>query len=618
MENNFTCQVRAILSLSLFSVCACAAGDDRERSRTLVFDGKPMAMITVAPDAPDTVRDAVRDLQAYIEKMSGARLPIEHSGQGPEYRILVGRMPAVEQCVADLDTYDLGHDGIVVKSFPNRLVLTGQSDGSSSRWTGQTDCGTPNAVYYFLETLGCRWYMPGEDGEVVPRKTTIEVPALDVVSKPDFLSRCIGGWAAARVNEKVSEDFQVWTKRNRLGKNRYHEGHSLLGLLNPKEYFESHPEYFSLIDGERQSGYAQACTANPQVVRVVSQNLHNMVKDRPKQGWRSYPVGQNDNSRWCQCERCTVLDGDKMFTYGQIEGARVIGTGSGTYRNIANRYLIFVNEVAQGYERLYPDGLVSYYAYYCLPGFPQVKPRDNVLPVMTHFWDSDASRKMITLWAGISRHLYYYGYVGYKISLPKFGIVDDIRWCHGQKGIGMTFAEDEHSPLNMVTCYLIARAMWDVHTDTNEVLEEFYEKYYGAAGKPMRMFYETFDAATREMTREWDIHAHYPESLTSKVVARCRSYLTQAMGKAPDPVGKRRITSMSKYWRVVELHVTAQNAMARWREATTTAHNKAARTACRDLMNYVRSVSDVFHCPQRIYLAEEWLRDLEKEPEGIQ
>ncbi len=605
---------RGLSTLVAAALVAAATAETEEGvSLVIVSAGKPMATIVVAANASEPVRNAVADLQSYIEKMSGAKLTVEHVAEGPGNRILVGRMAAVEKLIPDLDTYDLGDDGLVIRSFPKTLVLTGQSDGFTTPWTGASDCGTPNAVYGFLESLGCRWYMPGADGEVVPRKATIEVPGIDIVSKPDFLSRVVGGWAAARVSPEVERDFRVWAKRNRLGKNSYHEGHSLTGLLNPKEYFKRKPDCFALVDGKRQSGYAQICTSNPEAVDLVSRNLHQMVAGRPPQGWRSYPVGQNDSSLWCECEQCRALDGDTTFAYDEIDGARVVGTGPGAYRNIANRYLIFVNTVAERFEKSYPDCLITYYGYYCLPGFPEVKPRDNVLPVMTHFWDNERSRKMIDDWAEISKHLYYYGYVGYKFSLPKFGIVEDIRWCHGKKGVGMTFAEDEHSPLNMVTCYLIARAMWDVNVDAPAVLADFYEKYYSVAAAPMRLFFETFDEATRQATREWDIHASYPATLTPARVAECRDHLSAARTAADgQALITRRIEAMSSYWRVVELHVGAQQAIEAWRAGKSAATRQAVHRASNDLIEIVESLRGVCHYPQRIYRAEGWLREVDE------
>ena len=622
-----TCRRLAVLILALCGPVAYLAGCNQGTAITIVDRGAPMATIILSADADAVVADAVKDLQLYIKKMSGAELPTSHSPETPGNLILVGRMPAVDELIPDLDTYDLGHDGIVIKSFPNKLVLTGQSDGFALHhqgYLGRSDCGTPNAVYYFLEQLGCRWYTPGEDGEVIPRKQTIEVPPMDVKSKPAFLSRNVGGSSlrqGAMEGEATAKkwlDFVIWQKRNRMSRNRYHQGHTLWGLMNPKKYFESNPEYFSLREGKRQSGYAELCTSNPDVVRIVTENFRDMLTNWPEQGWRSYPVGQNDSWLWCECEKCEALDGDKKFTYESIQASREVGYAPGTYRNIANRYLIFVNEVAERFAESDPECMVTYYALYNLPGFPEVKPRDNVLPVMCHFHPGEHFKKQVREWAKVSKHLFYYGYGGHRIALPKFGIVEDIRWCHEQKGIGITLTANEHSPVGKLTNYLAAKGMWDVHTDAEAVLAAFYRGYYGAAAEPMGRFYQTFEAATRQAASEWDIHATYPDSLTPQIVADCRDYLAQAIRQAEQPVVKRRVESMARYWRATELHVAAQQAMAIWRRYTlfgnpsmTETLTQDARKACKDIVDYANATADEFHLKRRSNIVKQWLKELE-------
>lgn len=125
------CSSIVLLMLVLSAPAAEGVDAIQAASMTIVEDGKPMAAIVVSPDANEVVKPAVADLQAYIEKISGAKLLIADSPDVPGNLILVGRMPAVDRLIADLDEYDLGHDGIVIRLFPGTLVITGQSDRNS-------------------------------------------------------------------------------------------------------------------------------------------------------------------------------------------------------------------------------------------------------------------------------------------------------------------------------------------------------------------------------------------------------------------------------------------------------------------------------------------------------
>ena len=54
-----------------------------------------------------------------------------------------------------------------------------------SYW-GMDERGSYNAVCGFLRSLGARWYVPGELGEVLPDLPTIPLPTINEVTQPDF------------------------------------------------------------------------------------------------------------------------------------------------------------------------------------------------------------------------------------------------------------------------------------------------------------------------------------------------------------------------------------------------------------------------------------------------
>ena len=614
---------RMIRALFVLPGCAiflaCLGGCGQRPSMTIVEAGKPLATIVVSAQAHDVVKEAAKDLQTYIEKISGAKLPMADSAEGAAGNlILVGRTPAVEKLIPDLDAHDLGHDGYIIRSLPGKLVLTGKSDGRIHEILGplgRTDCGTPNAVYSFLESLGCRWYMPGDDGEVVPRKATIEVPHLDVASKPDVAGRSIGDYASKGLSKPFHTQYVRWLARLRTANNRYYASHTMNHLLSKVQYGASHPEYFALIDGKRQTDWnAQGCTSNPEVVDIVSKGLqHLMTSQGP---WRSYGAGQYDGFGWCQCGPCQEMYGDKTFVYKTRKHARHLGLAPSDepVANVANGYLKFTNAVADRMAKVDPDCLNPYFALYNIPGFPEVKPRDNVIPVMCHlvpddkYWSREVER-----WAAISKQLYYHSYMGYPMDMLKLEIADDIRWCYEHKGLVIGLEQNAHSPINTISLYLAAKAMWDTQIDSKKILAEFYRLYYGAAEEPMRRFYQTFYAATRDMVRDYDCFYAYPDALAGEAGARCRRYIDQALKLADQPVVRRRIESISRYWRVVELQVASQEAMATWRQDKSQANREAARSALQATIDYINSPAAAeFHLRVRIGLLKGGLSELDK------
>jgi hypothetical protein len=240
---------------------------------------------------------------------------------------------------------------------------------------------------------------------------------------------------------------------------------------------------------------------------------------------------------------------------------------------------------------------------YNIPGRPTVRPRDSILPVICHLApENDAWRDEVMHWVKISRHLYYYTYVGYRLDFPRFDIVEDIRWCHDHKGIAMYLEHDAFTPVNMLTMYLGAKALWDADVDTETLLAEFYQRYYGTGADPMRRFYETFHRLTEHANEDYDSAYRYPEALDSETVGQCRELIAAARRRATQPVVERRLDAMQRYWRATELHVAAQEAMARWQGDRTEAHMQATREAYTRAVAYVGDVADEFAMQGRIAL----------------
>lgn len=94
-------------------------------AEAIVRDGRPNAQIVIAPDAIRPVELAAEDLQTYVEKMSGARLPIHSEKQaGMPVTIYVGESEYTEALGIDSDPFK--HGGFHIVSGPDWLALVGR------------------------------------------------------------------------------------------------------------------------------------------------------------------------------------------------------------------------------------------------------------------------------------------------------------------------------------------------------------------------------------------------------------------------------------------------------------------------------------------------------------
>lgn len=125
----------------------------------LVEDGRPRAAIILQADDP-MAQEAGEAIQKYVEKMSGARLPVFAENEEMDVEaavwVHVGQTTEVRQMGLDVPS---GHDpsvredafeeeGYVLRTVGDRLVVAGNNDGPYQ--------GTLYAAYALLERLGCR------------------------------------------------------------------------------------------------------------------------------------------------------------------------------------------------------------------------------------------------------------------------------------------------------------------------------------------------------------------------------------------------------------------------------------------------------------------------------
>ena len=205
--------MRPLLALLLLAPLAALYAADN----AIVQEGRPSAEIVIAEKPARMTRLAAKELQTYVAKISGATLPIVTQRSPGKPAIFVGLSRYTDEL--GLSTKELRHGAFRMASGDDWLALVGpdkdfvpiepwgrkrdrnESARVNKEWdkiTGDTfwntagelyqlynpeldvwqtdDAGTFNAVNEFLRGLGCRWYAPGEIGEVVPRLAIIPLP----------------------------------------------------------------------------------------------------------------------------------------------------------------------------------------------------------------------------------------------------------------------------------------------------------------------------------------------------------------------------------------------------------------------------------------------------------
>ena len=137
--------------------------------------------IEVRPGAAEPVRFAAEELSIYLTRATGTKVEVtEGCGDFLVAAVDDGEVPTA---VAErLSSH--GPEAFAAETAGEQLVLLGNSPRA-----------TVYAVYHFLEKyVGCRWYTPDPEEEIVPEMSAAEVKALIAggiadLEEPDFRVR---------------------------------------------------------------------------------------------------------------------------------------------------------------------------------------------------------------------------------------------------------------------------------------------------------------------------------------------------------------------------------------------------------------------------------------------
>ena len=273
--------------------------------------GKPAEYGIVLPVRPTAQQKfAACELAAWTRRLTGVDLPVcEGKGTLPHGVYLIEPEPQLA----------LGDDGFNLRVVGRDVYVRGGCRG------------IVYGVYEILETYGgIGWFDPVRT--VIPETGVLKVPdSLYDTQKPAFEMRMTDWlWAGDRdwSQPRASQKVDVYVRMRLNGCNnvglpqeaggqqeaaRLVDGsrlcHTFFRLVPPQTYFKDHPEYYSLVDGERRAGESQLCLTNPDVLEIVVSNLVKMIDADPK--GRVYGVSQEDWERFCTCDRCKAVDAEE-------------------------------------------------------------------------------------------------------------------------------------------------------------------------------------------------------------------------------------------------------------------------------------------------------------------
>ena len=448
---------------------------------TLAKGNTALAIIATPPNASPSTLYAGEELQRFLSEITGAKVAVVNNyPNAPENAIVVGEVRGAETLLEGVDVASLGAEGYVIRSDAHRVVIAGNQQR-----------GILYGVYGLLEDhLGCRWFTP--DVSRIPKKPNLTIPPLDervippLEYREPFVSDCQDGDWAAR-NRMNSSAARLEEKHG--GKVTYFGFvHTFEGLVPPDQYYDQHPEYFSLVDGKRLKENSQLCCTNPDVVRLVTEEVRKRMAEHPEA--TVFSVSQNDRQNYCQCEACTSL--------AEAEGSQIAPV------------LSLVNQVAAAVAAEFPDKLIDTLAYQYTRKAPKtMRPAPNVVIRLCSieccfahpFEDCDSEEnqafvKDVEDWSKVCDRLWVWNYdtsfSNYFTPFPNLRVRNDNIRFYADHNVTGIFEQDVyttlHGELSPLSGYLNAKFLWNPDYDEDTAMDEFLDGVYGKAAKPIRKY----------------------------------------------------------------------------------------------------------------------------------
>ena len=503
----------------------------------LVEQGQPRATVVVPAECDDQTRLAAGLLVSYVERSTGAELPVVES-PSPErspqqVTVHVGQDDYVKSLKLAIE--ELDDDGyVIVGPDEGHLVIA-----------GPTPYGTEFGVCEFLERyVGVRWLMPGPNGDDVPRHDSIRAGREEIRGQPAFFSRLFSGLQGSAQT--------TWARRNRMhGRVQFH--HNLHRLIPPETYVKTHPHFYPIRNGKRYfpaddntHGW-QPCFSAEGLVEEAIENICRYFDEHPDAP--SYSLGVIDSSGHCECEDCRAKDtGEDNF----------IGR-----RDVSDRYYEWCNKVAEGVLKKHPDKLFGCLAYSEVAQPPsRVKVHPRIIPYMTYDrmkWVDPELRasgeEMTRRWQAASPMVGWYDYIyGSHYCVPRVWfhhMGDYYRFGH-EHGVRAMYAEAYPHWGEGPKLYISLKLQWDPSQDVDQLLDDWYTRAVGEAGAAdLAAYYALWEDfwTRRILDSAWYTQGgqylafHTPTYLadvTEKDITQSRSLLESVVEKAKTPQQKAR------------------------------------------------------------------------------
>ena len=517
----------------------------------LIQDGASRYVIYHEATAPQSVAQAASELQDYLQRVSGAKLPIVNHPR----REMISLADNVASRQAGFSIATIPWEGFRIVTKDSNVYLIGRDTADGQRTPGGgTSAGTFNAACEFLERFaGVRWLIPGEHGDYVPQRTDLALPHTDFSDAPAMQNRRVP------YTQERRSDVKHWWRHQRLGWSLYlNHSHNWRNTI-PPSHFEKHPEWFPLCAGVRvpPTGRYKLCTTSAGLVRAYADATIDYFDQNPDA--TCYSLSPSDSAGYCECDQCSAL-------YEQDPNGK---------RSVTPAILTFYNDVARLVAKKYPDKVLAGYVYadYLFPPKKSIQLQPNVFLVWAPSFDYGFTlarpalqrqwKRLLQQWTQVTHNISYYDLPvnitteAGAINPPGLEILEFIypRLQRAEiKGVYVygVSAWGRAAPLN----YLLAKLAWNPNADIEALFDEYCEKAYESGGADINEMFRLLDSEVARHYQEFP-NARYTlttdmmRDIYAKNLPKIERLYRSAEAKVQDPDAQARLAMIGDNLKVL-------------------------------------------------------------------
>ena len=226
-------------------------------NKKLTINGFRNYQIVIPANASKIELEASNQLQLHLSLLSKqAPNVVEETEYNGKNGIFIGQSKYAKD--NNLSTNMLEEDGYAFKNIGDDFLIH-----------GGTEKGLLFGVYSLLESFGFRKYA-ADDPLDIPTTINLELPN-DIIKVPKI------NYRTTNYYEGRDLEYADWNKLSSSDSWGLFV-HTFEVLVPPEKYGKSNPEYYSLINGERNV-VTQLCLTNPDMFDVLVEDLRKRINE---------------------------------------------------------------------------------------------------------------------------------------------------------------------------------------------------------------------------------------------------------------------------------------------------------------------------------------------------